>query len=411
MAETAADQLEAWLADHLPAGWADAATSQDDERLDELQAEMDLDAFLDALGAAGWQTPMWDPEHGGLGLSPTEAREVEATMIRQQVPRGFDFVGRALVAACIKSFGSSEQLTMLNDIARSRVRWCQLFSEPGSGSDLAGLSTRAVKDGDVWVVNGQKVWSSWAQRSDWGILLARTDPDQAKHKGITCFLLDMTTPGIDVRPLRQMTGDDEFNEVFFNDVAISDSMRLGPVDEGWMVSTTALMNERGSLSGRPKVGRGIVDQVIDEAKERGTWSDPVVRDRLMTLWCAERANQMTALRSAAGAEAGRPPGPEASAGKLAGSELNQRIAAARIDLMGPAATAYDEVPERPEPNGRGELTMVNLDAQFLFLYSPASTILGGTSNIQRNIIGERVLGLPREPDPFKGAPWSEVPRN
>ena len=200
------------------------------------------------------------------------------------------------------------------------------------------------------VVNGQKVWSSWAQRSDWGILLARTDPDQAKHKGITCFLIDMTTPGIDVRPLRQMTGDDEFNEVFFNDVAIPDSMRLGPVDEGWTVSTTALMNERGSLSGRPKVGRGIVDQVIDEAKERGTWNDPVVRDRLMTLWCAERANQMTALRSAAGAEAGRPPGPEASAGKLAGSELNQRVAAARIDLMGPAATAYEEVPERPEPN-------------------------------------------------------------
>ena len=276
--------------------------------------------------------------------------------------------------------------------------------------DAGRLSTRAVRDGDMWIVNGQKVWSSFAHRSDYGLLLAWTDPEQPKHKGITCFLLDIHAPGVEVRPLKQMTGSEEFNEVFFSDVAIPDTMRLGPANGGWTVSTATLMNERGGLSGRPEVGRGTVDVVIDEARARGAWQDPVARDRLMALWCRERVLQMTALRGAVNREAGKAPGPEGSIGKLAGSELNQQIAELRIDLMGAEATAFIAEEPSVEPSGRRELGMGDLPAKYLFCYSPAMTILGGTSNIQRNIIGERVLGLPREPDPRRGTPWSTIPR-
>ena len=211
--------MTAWLAERLPDGWLEAAAAGDDDRLDRLEAGMDLGSFLEQLGEAGYQTPAWPPDHGGLGVSLEEGAAIEATLTRCQAPRGFDFVGRVLVAPCIKRFGTPEQKLMLADIACSRTHWCQLFSEPGSGSDLAGLSTRAEPDGDVWVVNGQKVWNSWAHRSHYGLLLARIDPRRPKHKGITCFMLDVGAPGVEVRPLRQMTGEAEFNEVFLSDGA------------------------------------------------------------------------------------------------------------------------------------------------------------------------------------------------
>ena len=372
---------------------------------------MDLPSFLERLGEMGYQTSGWEPAHGGLGLDKEQVASVEEILSRYQVPRGHDFVGRVLVSACIKVFGSEEQKLLLRDIACSRTQWCQLFSEPGAGSDLAGLSTRAVRDGDSWIVNGHKVWSSSTHNSDFGILLARTDPEQPKHKGITCFLVNMHSPGVEVRPLQQMTGGKEFNEVFFTDVLIPENMRLGPENEGWMVSTTALMNERGGLSSRPKIGAGNVDRVIEEAKKRGLSKNPIIRQELAALWCRERALQMTALRGSQSVRTGGAPGPEGSIGKLGGSELNQDIANIRIRILGPAAMSFEPLPPRPEPNGRGEgPTLADSSPQFSFYYSPAMTILGGSSNIQRNIIGERVLGLPKEPDPYKGVPWSNIPR-
>jgi alkylation response protein AidB-like acyl-CoA dehydrogenase len=302
---------------------------------------------------------------------------------------------------------------LLRPLASTADIWCQLFSEPGAGSDLAGLATRAVRDGDEWIVNGQKVWSSGAHMADYGLLMARTDPVQPKHRGITYFILDMHADGVDVRPLKQITGGAEFNEVFLSDVVVPDSMRLGPINEGWRVSTTTLMHERTGLSEAPQVGRGQVDRLIGDAKENGKWNDPVLRDHLIKLVTEERALQMTNLRGYASREAGKPPGPEGSITKLLLSSLSQRIANAALDIRGLAALAdADYGPDDREFYARmaeGARLPDSLITRS-FLASRSQTIRGGTSEIQRNIIGERVLGLPKDADPWKDRAWKEIPR-
>jgi alkylation response protein AidB-like acyl-CoA dehydrogenase len=283
--------------------------------------------------------------------------------------------------------------------------WCQLFSEPTNGSDVAGLATRAVRDGDEWVVNGQKVWTTLAHLSRWGMLIARTDPDTVKHKGMTYFVLDMHAPGVEVRPLRQITGDAEFNEVFMTDVRIPDAWRIGAEGEGWAVAQTTLMNERVALSGAfgPGGAAGVrragpvanpITALLKTAKERG---DLVLQDRVSRLLSEGRSMTYTMRRAGARARTG-PPGPEGSVTKLFGTSYNQRLQNTIIDAAGMHGVAWEPNDDEAALRARS------------FLRSRGNTIEGGTSEIQRNILGDRVLGLPREPDVSKDLPWKEVPR-
>ena len=389
-----------WLRAELPPAWVTAIEERDDARLAAAKEKVDYFEWIRRLGAAGFATPTWPREYSGLGLTSDQATIINAVLDRYQVYRSFDFVGRMLAGPTILQWGTDAQKARyLSPLARGEEHWCQLFSEPGSGSDLAGLATRAVRDGDVWIVNGQKVWTSGAHMSHYGLLMTRTDPDETKHRGITYFIADMKAPGVEVRPLRQMSGEAHFNEVFFTDVAINDDQRLGPVGEGWRVSTTTLMNERTSLSGTPTVGDGDVDKLVIRAKASGRWDDATVRDRLMRLLIEERVLQMTNLRSALKYANGQPPGPEGSITKLSQSTLTQRITRAAVDLLGGSGQAWEDC-------DAGVTQSVQA-----FLYAPAHTIAGGTSEIQHNIIGERVLGLPKEPDVDRSIPWKDIRRS
>ncbi len=308
--------------------------------------------------------------------------------------------------------------------------WCQLFSEPGAGSDLAGLATRAVRDGDEWVVNGQKVWNTLAHVADRGMLVARTDPDIPKHKGLTYFMLDMHAPGVEVRPLRQITGEAEFNEVYMTDARIADADRIGDIGDGWRVSMTTLMNERTTIGGATGSGGGrratAIQEAIDLWRKRAEHantgrlhaplpsgrsavvSDAVYRDKLARLWIENEVLRYTNLRAAEKARKGNP-GPEGSIAKLALANLNKATYDFCIDLLGPAGLVdYDFTFKRPEEAG---LEAPLGSARKMFLRARANSIEGGTSEIMRNILGERMLGLPGEPRLDRELPWSQVPRS
>ena len=400
-----------WLKAHLPAGWVEAVEGCDATSLQELRRHLDVEKFRVELGEAGLNTSSWPTNYFGLGFEPELADLVENVLDGFQLPRRVDFIGKSLAGATILQWGTEEQKQhFLYGLATGRDLWCQLFSEPSSGSDLASLATRAVRNGDAWVVNGQKVWSSLADLADYGLLLARTDPDQPKHRGITYFIVDMHARGVQARPLRQMTGQADFNEVFLTDVLVPDTRRLGPVDEGWRVSTTTLGHERSGLSRLVGWGGGDVGRTIQEAKANGRWDDLVLRDRLVRLLIEERILGMTNQRIQSAERSGRLLGPEASITKLFQSTLFQRVANAALDGQGMAALA--KIGERPSDGGDGgDAEVQDRDCQYRFLSSRSQTILGGTSEIQRNIIGERALGLQKEPDPWKGQPWREIPRN
>jgi alkylation response protein AidB-like acyl-CoA dehydrogenase len=286
--------------------------------------------------------------------------------------------------------------------------WCQLFSEPGAGSDVASLATRAERlssdlGSDEWIVNGQKVWTTLAHKARWGMLLARTDPDVPKHKGLTYFVVDMHAPGVEVRPLRQMSGDDEFNEVYFTDVRIPDSERLGAVGDGWRVSTTTLMNERYNMPTATRRGEGAIASAV--ATWRANGRDPTSRDRLIDRWVQVEIGRLTALRAGEARAVGSP-GPEGSVGKLGLANISQSVTELGVDLMGPSGTLYETY-----ELGRVDGSPRRASMSYSFLNSRQSSIAGGTSEIMRNILGERVLGLPREPRLDKDMPWSEVPRS
>jgi alkylation response protein AidB-like acyl-CoA dehydrogenase len=275
--------------------------------------------------------------------------------------------------------------------------WCQLFSEPGAGSDVASLQTRAVRDGDEWIVNGQKVWTSGAHYSDFGILIARTDPDVPKHLGITMFILDMHSPGVTVKPLRQITGGANFNEVFFDDVRIPDSMRLGDVGGGWRASITTLMNERVAIGAGGAGGRGAAsDELIRLARRRGVAGDPVVRQGIVDVLVRERILGYVGQRIRAAVLAGRDPGPEGSVAKLASTVLMKQAADVGVAIAGPGAIAW------PEDDERGARWAMGV------LGAPGGAIAGGTSEVMKNIIGERVLGLPKEPQVDRDVPFRDL---
>jgi alkylation response protein AidB-like acyl-CoA dehydrogenase len=318
-------------------------------------------------------------------------------------------------APTVLTYGTEEmKRQLLRRIFTGEDIWCQLFSEPGAGSDVAGLSCRAERDGDTWVVNGQKVWTTLAHVSKWGMLLARTDPDAPKHQGLSYFLLDMESPGVDVRPLYQITGEAEFNEVFLNDVRIPHTAMLGDEGDGWKVAITTLMNERSALGGGSGTrGGGPISVLLGlwEARARDTGSvaaDAVLRDRITQLYIEAELLRVTSERARAAQRTGNP-GPEGSVGKLAQAELYQRIWECSLDVLGADSLVYEQGYELRAPaGGRGDREAL---AKYQFLRSRANSIEGGTSEIMRNILGERVLGLPGEPRVDKEVPWKEVPRS
>jgi alkylation response protein AidB-like acyl-CoA dehydrogenase len=396
-----------------------ATTSVDDlvaQRVDQLldqypPGETSSHDFWGAQFDFGLAWVYFPEGRGGLGASPKLQGYVDERLRAAGAPSNFgrNPIGLGMGAPVVATHGSdAQQDRYLRPLFTCEEIWCQLFSEPGAGSDVASLSTTAVRDGDEWVINGQKVWTTLAHLSRFGMLVSRTDPDQPKHKGLTYFVVDMHAPGVEVRPLRQMTGEAEFNEVYFTDVRIPDAERLGEVGEGWRVTMTTLMNERVALGGGSGVaprGSGPISEAVRLWKQRED-KNPVLRDRLMQLWVESECARLTNMRAGQTRKAGVP-GPEGSTGKLHGAELNKKIYELCIDIMGPAGQLYSSY-EMIRPEG---LVMQSADVTKSFLRSRANSIEGGTSEVMRNILGERVLGLPGDVRVDKELPWREVPRN
>jgi alkylation response protein AidB-like acyl-CoA dehydrogenase len=384
---------------------------------------------------AGWSHPLLPEKAGGRGWSRSAALRVRTALAECQVLLPPSGLGAMLAAPTIAAHGTQEQIDRyVTAILTGRDAWCQLFSEPGAGSDLAGLQTRAVRDGDEWVVNGQKVWTSQGSIADLGMLVARTDPDQPKHRGLTYFAFPMLQDGVDVRPLREMTGEAFFNEVFVNDGRVHDDARIGDLGDGWRVANTTLTEERASIgagtalvAARPgsvcgDLGRragdfvtaastrtaagddpgrtatapkGRIALLVDLARRYDRLGDQVLRDRLMRAHTLNEVNRLNTLRAKAGR--GRT-GAEGNIAKLLDSELHRQARELGTSILGADATLATT-------DRAGSLV------RDITLFSPAPSIYGGTDQIQRNIIGERVLGLPKEPGPGKDTPFKDLPHN
>jgi alkylation response protein AidB-like acyl-CoA dehydrogenase len=347
---------------------------------------------------------------GGQGLPRTLQKVVDAEFTAAQAPTNRperNAIGLGMAAPTVLAYGNDEQKKRwLRPLWTGEEIWCQLFSEPGAGSDLANLATRAVRDGDHWVVNGQKVWTSSAHMAKRALLVTRTDPDVPKHKGLTYFSVDMTTPGVEVRPLRQATGEAEFNEVFLSDVVIPDTDRIGEVGQGWAVSTATLMNERVALGAfsLPREG-GMIGFSAATWRDHPEKRTPGLHDRLLRLWAAAEVSRLSGERLRQALAAGQP-GPEGSGAKLVYAKLNQEIADFEIELQGGEGLRYSDWSMR-RPEGAD---FYGRDAGYRFLRSKGNSIEGGTSEILRNIVAERVLGLPSEIRLDKDKPWKDLPR-
>jgi alkylation response protein AidB-like acyl-CoA dehydrogenase len=367
--------------------------------------------FLNARFDAGLAWVHYPEGLGGLGLSRSLQQVVDAEFAAAGSPGNnaeLNAIGLGMAAPTILAYGTDEQQRRwLRELWTGREIWCQLFSEPGAGSDLAALATRAVRDGDSWVVTGQKVWTSLAQRARRALLVARTDPDVPKHQGITYFAVDMTAPGVEVRPLRQITGEAEFNEVFLTDVRIPDADRIGPVGEGWKVANATLMSERVNIGASRAAPReaGMIGPVAATWRSRPELRTPGLHDRLLRLWTDAEVARLAGERMRQQLAAGKP-GPEGSAAKLTFARLNQDISGLELELTAGDGLRYDDWsmrrPEHSNFYGRGP--------GYRYLRARGNSIEGGTSEILRNIIAERVLGLPPEPRVDKDVPWKDLPR-
>jgi alkylation response protein AidB-like acyl-CoA dehydrogenase len=336
---------------------------------------------------------------------------VNARLLAAGAPSGFgrNPLGYGMGGPTVLAHGTDEQKQrFLRPLFTGQEVWCQLFSEPGAGSDLANVATRARRDGDEWVVDGQKVWTSWGHIARWGMLLARTDPDVAKHRGLTYFICDMQAPGVDVRPLRQLTGNAEFNEVYLTDVRLPDALRLGDVGAGWGVAMTTLSNERymlsEGLSAEPAVREAT--RLWHERADKTSPEAILLRDRLVDLWLRVEINRLTILRGDAERERGIA-GPQGSVAKIVTGKLNKAATELCVDLLGERGLlfgSYDPVEQRLGSHD-------NDTPMRAYLRARANTIEGGTSEILHNIIGERVLGLPAEPRVDKDLAWSKSARS
>ncbi|MFJ3502616.1 MULTISPECIES: acyl-CoA dehydrogenase family protein [unclassified Streptomyces] len=373
-------------------------------------ATTDRTAFLRARFDAGLAWVHYPVGLGGLdaprALQTVVDAELAAAGAPDNDPRRIG-IGLGMAAPTLLAHGSEEvRRRFLGPLWVGEEVWCQLFSEPGAGSDLAALGTRAVRDGDDWVVDGQKVWTSSAHLARWAILIARTDPDAPKHRGITYFVCDMTDPGVEVRPLRQITGEAEFNEVFLTGVRIPDAHRLGEVGDGWRVARTTLMNERVSIGGAriPREG-GMIGKAAATWRERPELRTHELHRRLLDLWVDAEVARLTGERLRQQLVAGRP-GPEGSAMKLGFARLNQAISGLEVELLGDEGLLYGEwAMTRPEL-----VDFTGRDAGYRYLRSKGNSIEGGTSEVLLNIVAERVLGLPSEPRNDKDVPWKDLAR-
>ncbi|WP_066914538.1 acyl-CoA dehydrogenase family protein [Mycobacterium interjectum] len=397
--------VEQWIDAEVPVSWRIAA-AESPAALRAVRSPGEYRQWYPAFAASGLVVPTWAREYGGLGIGNQVARAIDQVLRPLRLSR-LNPLGLNNAAAALFSHGTEAQrLRFLPPIVRNEEKWCQLFSEPGAGSDLASLATRAVRDADDWVISGQKVWTTWADEADFAILLARTDPEAPKHKGITYFLLDMHQAGVEVRPLRQITGEAEFNEVFIDNARVPDAHRVGEVNDGWRVSASTLSSERQMVSGSGSGGMGRLggsgaDRLITLARETGRWHDPVVRNKVMHLWAQEQIRGWTNDRVRGALSAGQSPGAASSIGKVHQATLNQQIQDLMVDLLGTEAIAWPATDD-PDALPRDVHGMMR---------SLANGTEGGTTDINKNILGERVLGLPKEPDPWKGKPWKDIPRS
>jgi alkylation response protein AidB-like acyl-CoA dehydrogenase len=369
-------------------------------------------AFLSARFDAGLAAVHYPAGHGGLGLPRGLQQVADDEFAAAGAPRLDDrrnVIGLGMAAPTIIAFGSDEQQARwLKPLWLADEIWCQLFSEPGAGSDLASLATRAVRDDEAgdWVVDGQKVWTSLAHQARWGLLLARTDPGVPKHAGLTYFVADMHAPGVEVRPLRQLTGEAEFNEVFITGLRVPDVNRLGEVGAGWKVAGVTLMNERVSIGNSADVPResGIIGFAANTWRQRPELRTHELHQRLLSLWAQAEVARLAGMRLRQQIAAGEP-GPEGSAAKLTFARLNQEISGLEVELLGAEGMGYDDWSPRRDGSSDYER-----GATYRYLRSKGNSIEGGTSEILRNIIAERVLGLPAEPRTDTKVPWKDLPR-
>ena len=384
--------------------------------IDELLAEFpprstDGTTFLGAQFDKGLAWVHFEVGNGGLGLNPKLQRTINERLFAAGAPNPVarNPIGHGMCGPTVAVWGSPEQKKRyLRPLFTGEEVWCQLFSEPGSGSDFAGLSAKGIKDGDEWIMNGQKVWTTLAHLSRFGLLIVRTDPEAVKHAGLTAFVVDMQAPGVEVRPLYQITGEAEFNEVYFTDVKVPSHEMLGNIGDGWRVSLTTLMNERVSIGGAiPAKGSGPIRDALkvwkDLPEDR---RDPATKDELMSLWIRAELLRLTNIRASQNRKMGDP-GPEGSIAKLAMAELNKDVYSFAVSMMGAEGMLF--------PSGyqmiRPEHAMGLENPQKAFLRSRANSIEGGTSEVMRNILGERVLGLPGDVRVDRDVAWSKVPRN
>lgn len=385
-------EAQAWLKANVP-------TSEELGGLDEIAAAK---LWQKRKYDAGWACIGWSKEFGGRGSSAIEQVIWNQEEGKYETPGGVFVIGQGMAAPTLMNWGAQEhQERYLPKLASGEEIWCQLFSEPAGGSDLAALRTKAEKDGDDWVINGQKIWTSGAHYSDYGILVVRTDPNVPKHQGLSYFFLDMKSPGVEIKPIKQISGGANFNEVYFTDVRIPDSQRLGAVGQGWQVALTTLMNERAAIGGG---GMGVnVDMAYRIASKveingKPAVEDSAVRAKLANWYVQESGLKYTGYRSMTALSRGAIPGPENSIGKLVGAPKTQEMASFCMDLLEMTGAIWDK-----------DLSEEEGILQGTYMGSPGGRIAGGTDEIMANIIAERVLGLPQDVRVDKGIPFSQVP--
>ena len=386
------EEASSWLAENAPTDDAFRALSPLEQAKVWQKQKYD----------AGWACIGWAPEFGGRGASAIEEVIWRQEESQYDLPANFFLIGQGMIGPTLMAWASDEdKARFLPPLASGEEVWCQLFSEPAGGSDLAALRTRAERDGDDWVINGQKIWTSGAHYSDYGVIVVRTDPTAPKHKGLSYFYVDMKAPGVEIKPIKQLTGDSDFNEVYFTDVRVSDSQRLGEVGQGWQVSLTTLMNERAAIGG--SFGQMDVSLAMSVAEEveidgRPALEDAAVRARIANWYVQEAGLKYTGYRSLTALSRGALPGPENSIGKLVGAPKMQAMSSYLMDLLGASGAIADE-----------SLAAKAGIIQRAYMGAPGLRIAGGTDEIMANIIAERVLGLPQEPRLDKGIPFNEVP--
>ena len=386
------EEASSWLAENAPTDDAFRALSPLEQAKVWQKRKYD----------AGWACVGWAPDFGGRGASAIEEVIWRQEESQYDLPANFFLIGQGMIGPTLMAWASDEdKARFLPHLASGEEVWCQLFSEPAGGSDLAALRTRAERDGDDWVINGQKIWTSGAHYSDYGVIVVRTDPTVPKHKGLSYFYIDMKAPGVEIKPIKQLTGDSDFNEVYFTDVRVSDSQRLGEVGQGWQVSLTTLMNERAAIGG--SFGQMDVSLAMSVAAEveidgRPALEDAAVRARIADWYVQEAGLKYTGYRSLTALSRGALPGPENSIGKLVGAPKMQAMSSYLMDLLGASGAIADEA-----------LAAKAGIIQRAYMGAPGLRIAGGTDEIMANIIAERVLGLPQEPRLDKGIPFNEVP--